>query len=66
MNDVTQLLHNIEQGDVNAAAELLPLVYAVLRRLAAHKMANEPPDTRSSPRRWSTSSAQDRRHRSTH
>jgi RNA polymerase sigma factor (TIGR02999 family) len=41
MNDVTQLLHSIGQGDGNAAAELLPLVYAELRRLAAHKMANE-------------------------
>src|SRR5438132_6892118 len=27
----------------NAAQELLPLVYDELRRLAAHKMANEPP-----------------------
>ncbi|MBI4659876.1 MAG: sigma-70 family RNA polymerase sigma factor [Verrucomicrobia bacterium] len=43
MGDVTQLLHAVEQGDRNAAADLLPLVYAELRRLAAHKMANEAP-----------------------
>ena len=41
--DVTQLLHQIESGDPKAAGELLPLVYNELRRLAAHKMANEKP-----------------------
>jgi RNA polymerase sigma factor (TIGR02999 family) len=41
MSDVTQILHAIEQGDVKAADELLPLVYQELRRLAAHKMADE-------------------------
>ena len=41
MSDVTQLLNAVEQGDPKAAAELLPLVYEELRRLAAHKMANE-------------------------
>lgn len=41
MNDVTRILHAMEQGDANAANELLPLVYAELRRLAAHKMAGE-------------------------
>ena len=34
----------MKQGDPNAAAELLPLVYDELRRLAAQKMAQEKPD----------------------
>ena len=41
MSDVTQVLAAIEQGDVNAADKLLPLVYEELRKLAAHRMANE-------------------------
>ena len=41
MSEVTQILDRVEQGDLKAAAELLPLVYEELRRLAAHKMANE-------------------------
>jgi len=41
MSDVTQILEAIEQGDPNAPNRLLPLVYQELRRLAAHKMANE-------------------------
>jgi RNA polymerase sigma factor (TIGR02999 family) len=43
MSDVTQILNAIEHGDAQAANELLPLVYQELRRLAAHKMANEAP-----------------------
>ena len=43
MSDVTQLLDAIDAGDANAADQLLPLVYAELRRLAAHKMAQETP-----------------------
>ena len=43
MNDLTQILERVEQGDPKAADELLPLVYDELRRLAAHKMANEAP-----------------------
>jgi RNA polymerase sigma factor (TIGR02999 family) len=42
VSDVTQILHAIEQGDAKAANELLPLVYQELRRLATHKMVNEP------------------------
>ena len=42
MSDVTQLLQGVGQGDPQAAEKLLPLVYAELRRLATHKMANEP------------------------
>lgn len=43
MNDVTQILQAVEHGDANAAGQLLPLVYQELRRLAAHRMANEAP-----------------------
>jgi RNA polymerase sigma factor (TIGR02999 family) len=43
MGDVTQILSAIEQGEPRAAEELLPLVYAELRKLAAHKMAQEAP-----------------------
>lgn len=41
--DVTQILTAIEQGDPNAAAELLPLVYDELRKLAAARMSAERP-----------------------
>jgi RNA polymerase sigma factor (TIGR02999 family) len=41
--DVTQLLHQIDQGNPQAAGELLPLVYDELRRLASQKMAREKP-----------------------
>jgi RNA polymerase sigma factor (TIGR02999 family) len=43
MNDVTGILSAIEQGDPHAAAQLLPLVYDELRKLAAQKMAREKP-----------------------
>lgn len=43
MSDVTHILNAIEQGDARAAEELLPLVYDELRKLAAHRMANEIP-----------------------
>src|SRR6266851_511882 len=41
MSEVTRILNAIQHGDGKAADELLPLVYQELRRLAAHKMANE-------------------------
>jgi RNA polymerase sigma factor (TIGR02999 family) len=41
--DVTQILSAIERGDPTAAAELLPLVYDELRRLAAARLADEKP-----------------------
>ncbi|HEX9256352.1 MAG TPA: ECF-type sigma factor [Candidatus Angelobacter sp.] len=41
MSDVTHILDRAQPGDEKAAAELLPLVYEELRRLAAHKMAQE-------------------------
>jgi RNA polymerase sigma factor (TIGR02999 family) len=44
MSDVTRILNAIEQGDPSAAEQLLPLVYADLRKLAAQKMAQERPD----------------------
>ena len=44
MSDVTRILESIEQGDPNAADKLLPLVYDELRKLAAARMANEPPN----------------------
>jgi RNA polymerase sigma factor (TIGR02999 family) len=43
MRDVTQILKAAEQGDEKAAGQLLPVVYGELRRLAAHKMAQEAP-----------------------
>jgi RNA polymerase sigma factor (TIGR02999 family) len=43
MNDVTQILAAIDQGDPHAAERLLPLVYEELRKLAAQKMAQEAP-----------------------
>ena len=41
MHDVTLMLRRMEQGDPQAADELLPLVYDELRKLAAAKMARE-------------------------
>lgn len=43
MADVTQILSQIEQGDPEAAEQLLPLVYAELRKLAAAKLQHEKP-----------------------
>jgi len=43
MSDVTHILSAIQQGDVSAAAQLLPLVYDELRKLAASKLAQEKP-----------------------
>jgi RNA polymerase sigma factor (TIGR02999 family) len=42
VSEVTRILTALEQGDAKATDELLPVVYNELRRLAAHKMANEP------------------------
>jgi RNA polymerase sigma factor (TIGR02999 family) len=43
MTDVTRILSAVEQGDPHAAEQLLPLVYAELRKLAAQKLAQEAP-----------------------
>jgi RNA polymerase sigma factor (TIGR02999 family) len=43
MSDVTSLLNALQPDDPAAAAELLPLVYDDLRRLAARRLAREAP-----------------------
>jgi RNA polymerase sigma factor (TIGR02999 family) len=43
MSEATQLLNAIEAGDPRASAQLLPLVYDELRRLAAQRLAQEKP-----------------------
>jgi RNA polymerase sigma factor (TIGR02999 family) len=43
MDAITQVLNAVEQGDAHAAEQLLPLVYAELRKLAAEKLAGEKP-----------------------
>jgi RNA polymerase sigma factor (TIGR02999 family) len=43
MPDVTQILSQIESGDPTASAQLLPLVYDELRRLAAQRLSHERP-----------------------
>ncbi len=41
MTDASQILKAVEQGDPQAASQLLPLVYDELRRLAALRLAQE-------------------------
>jgi len=41
LSEFTHILERVEHGDPKAAADLLPIVYEELRRLAAQKMANE-------------------------
>jgi hypothetical protein len=43
MSEVTRLLSAVEEGDPQAAEQLLPLVYDELRKLAAAKLAIEKP-----------------------
>src|ERR1700679_390159 len=43
MSDATRLIEAVQSGDRQAAAELLPLVYDELRKLAAAKIAAEAP-----------------------
>jgi RNA polymerase sigma factor (TIGR02999 family) len=43
VSEVTRLLGAVEQGDPQAAEQLLPLVYGELRRLAAYHLAREQP-----------------------
>src|SRR5215472_17886829 len=40
---LTRVLEAVQAGDAQAAERLFPLVYDELRRLAAARMANEPP-----------------------
>ena len=41
MSEVTRILDQMQDGDAHAAAQLLPMVYEELRKLAAAHMANE-------------------------
>jgi RNA polymerase sigma factor (TIGR02999 family) len=43
MTEISRLLTAIDEGDPQAASQLLPLVYDELRRLAAVQLANEKP-----------------------
>jgi len=43
MSEVTRILSAIEQGNPQAAEQLLPLVYDELRRLAAQRLGREKP-----------------------
>jgi RNA polymerase sigma factor (TIGR02999 family) len=43
MNEITQVLERIQNGEPSAAEVLLPLVYEELRKLAAQRMAQENP-----------------------
>src|SRR5437868_7194561 len=43
MSDVTHLLDDAAAGDRQAAADLLPLVYDELRKLAAARLVDEKP-----------------------
>ena len=43
MSEVTRIITSIQQGNAQAADELLPLVYQELRRLAAQRMKKEKP-----------------------
>jgi RNA polymerase sigma factor (TIGR02999 family) len=43
MDEVTSILSAIEQGDPQAAEQLLPLVYDELRKLAAQRLKQEKP-----------------------
>jgi RNA polymerase sigma factor (TIGR02999 family) len=43
MIEITRVLDDVRQGKAGAAAELLPLVYDELRKLAAAKLARETP-----------------------
>ena len=42
MSDVTRLLQRMRQGDHGALEELMPLVYAELRRIAQASMRRQP------------------------
>ena len=43
MSEITRILSAIDGGDLNAAPQLLPLIYDELRRLAAQKLGHEKP-----------------------
>ena len=43
MTDVTRILSAIDQGNAQAAEQLLPLFYDELRKLATQKLSQEKP-----------------------
>jgi len=43
MSEITRVINAFQRGDAGAADELVPLIYAELRHLAAAKMAQEQP-----------------------
>ncbi len=43
MSEITQILRGIRDGNQQGAEQLLSLVYAELKRIAAQKMAGEAP-----------------------
>ncbi len=45
MSDLTRIANRVKQGELPPVDELLPLVYEEVRKLAAHKMAQEPSQT---------------------
>jgi RNA polymerase sigma factor (TIGR02999 family) len=42
MDDITQMLRSVQEGEPCNASDLLPLVYSELRRLAEARMSHEP------------------------
>src|SRR5215469_1892482 len=42
--EITQLLNRLADGDQQAAAELIPLVYSELRQLAVRRLRHERPN----------------------
>jgi hypothetical protein len=52
--DVTSLLNKLAAGDQEAAAQLVPLVYEELRRLAAGRLRQERPTIPCKRPRWCT------------
>ena len=54
MNEVTRILSAIEQGDPQAAEQLLPLVYDELRNWRRRNSPTRSPARRSRPPPWST------------
>ena len=53
-NDVTRLLAELNRGNEDALAELMPLLYAELKRLAGHYLRQEALTTRCRQPPWFT------------
>jgi len=60
MNDVSRMLSPREEGDAHTAAQLLPLMYDGMRKLAAGHMVNEAPGRTLDARPWLTAALADR------